>query len=206
MIGVHPASLHVVILAAGFSVRLGEPKALARIGGLSLLRRTIALAVSLQPEKVTVVSPRNCSRYRVEARGFKVRFTANSRRSDGLASSVRRGMAQARYSAAVLLLPVDLAALRREDLARLISRWRAAPRCVIARRIGSKAGTPLLLPRWRYPDAQRIAGDLGLREWASGLPARELKTLELPSAAWDIDTPQDLRRARRALRRNGLKA
>ena len=194
--------LPIVILAAGFSSRLGRPKTLVRVRSVSLLRRTIALAAQFAPAKIIVVLPRRAARYRIEARGFKVIFAANPRRGDGLSSSVRRGISQARYSPAVILLPVDLAALRRRDMARLISRWRAARRCVIARRIGrlsetARGGVPLILPRWLYPRTLEVTGDIGLRELVGGLPARLRVLLNLPSAALDVDTPEDLRAARR---------
>jgi molybdenum cofactor cytidylyltransferase len=197
--------LQVLVLAAGFSSRLGHPKPLARVRALSLLRRTLAVVARFAPAKIIVVIPRHAARYRIEARGVKVVFTANPRRADGLSSSVRRGITLARYSPALLLLPVDLAALQPRDVARLISRWRAARRCVIARRIERQGGTPrggvpLILPRWLYSRALEVTGDIGLRDLVSGLPATQRVLLNLPSAALDVDTPQDLRAARRRLR------
>jgi len=197
--------LQFLILAAGFSSRLGRPKPLARVRALSLLRRTLTVAARLAPAKIVVVIPRHAARYRIEARGVNAVFTANPRRAEGLSSSVRRGIALARYSPALLLLPVDLADLQPRDLARLISRWRAARRCVIARRIGrqegaARAGVPLILPRWLYSRALGVTGDVGLRDLVSGLPAPQRVLLNLPSATLDVDTPQDLRAARRRLR------
>jgi molybdenum cofactor cytidylyltransferase len=197
--------LQVVILAAGFSSRLGSPKATARVGTLSLLRRTIALVSGLAPAAIVVVVPRRAPSYRIEARGFKVIFAANPHRAEGLSSSVRRGLSRARFSAATLLLPVDLAALRRRDIVRLIWRWRARRRCVIARRLGGgddmpRGAVPLILPRWLYSRAQRVTGDIGLRGLVSGLPPSQRILLPLESAALDVDTPQDLRAARRRLR------
>jgi molybdenum cofactor cytidylyltransferase len=199
--------LQVVILAAGFSSRLGRPKALARVRGLSLLRRTLTLAALCAPAKIIVVLPRQAARYRIEARGLNVTFIANPRRAEGLSSSVRRGIAQARYSCAILLLPVDLAALQHRDMTRLISRWRAARRCVVARRVGQQGetphgGAPLILPRWLYCRAGGVQGDIGLRDLLRKLPARQRVLLNLPSAALDVDTPQDLRDARRRMRRS----
>ena len=40
--------------------------------------------------------------------------------------------------------------------------------------------------------AQRIGGDLGLRNLVNSLPADELELLDLPSAALDVDTSEDL--------------
>jgi molybdenum cofactor cytidylyltransferase len=198
--------LHVVILAAGFSSRLGRPKALTRVRSSTLLRRTLTLAASFSPARIAVVLPPRAVRHRLEARGFRVVFAANSARAAGLSSSVRRGIALARYSPALLILPVDLAVLSRRDVARLIARWRAARRRVVARRIGrqgaSQGGTPLILPRWLYARALAVTGDMGLRELVSGLPAPQRALLDLPSAALDVDTPADLRTAR--LRRSGV--
>ncbi|MHB8722088.1 MAG: NTP transferase domain-containing protein [Steroidobacteraceae bacterium] len=201
--------LHVVILAAGFSSRLGRPKALARVRSSTLLRRTLALAASLSPARIAVVLPPRAARYRLEARGFKVAFAANPARAAGLSSSVRRGITMARYSSAVLILPVDLAVLKRRDVARLISHWRAARRRLVARRIGRhggppRGGTPLILPHWLFARALAVTGDTGLRVLVSGLPAQQRALLDLPSAALDVDAPADLRIARQRLRRGGI--
>jgi len=193
--------LQVLILAAGFSSRLGRPKALARVHGSSLLRRTLTLMARFASARIAVVLPRHGARYRIEARGFNVAFIPNSRRADGLSSSVRHGIARCRYSRAILLLPVDLAGLQQRDVAALISRWRGAPRRVIARRLGRHGGTPLILPPWLYAPARRITGDIGLRDLVARLPAEQRLLVNLPSAALDVDTPEDLRTARRRLRR-----
>jgi CTP:molybdopterin cytidylyltransferase MocA len=110
-----------------------------------------------------------------------------------------------------------LAAARHTDLSRLISRWRAARRRVVARLIGPHGGVardevlreatphggvPLILPRRLYPRALAVTGDIGLRDLINDLPAGERLLVDLPSAALDVDTPQDLRAAR--LRRSGI--
>jgi molybdenum cofactor cytidylyltransferase len=200
--------LQIVVLAAGSSSRLGHAKALARVRSMSLLRKTLILAAPLASATIILVVPPRAARYRSEARGIRVTLCVNPRRAEGLSSSVRRGITQARYSSAVLLLPVDLAALRRRDLARLIARWRATRRRVIATMVGGpsatpRGGAPLILPRWLSARALRVTGDRGLRELVGELPAEQRVLLNLPSAALDIDTPADLRAARHRLRGAG---
>jgi molybdenum cofactor cytidylyltransferase len=193
--------LQIIVLAAGFSSRLGRPKALARVHGVSLLRSTLELAATLECAKIIAVVARHSARYRAQARGIDVSFVTNSRRNQGLSSSVRRGIAAARYAPAVLLLPVDLGNLKSRELAHLIQRWRGARRAVIARRIGRIGAAPLVLPRRLYPRALRITGDVGLRDLIAQLPAAGRVLVDMPSAASDIDTPQDLKAARRIFRR-----
>jgi molybdenum cofactor cytidylyltransferase len=189
-------TLRIVVLAAGFSTRLGQPKALARVRGLSLIRNTVRLLTPLTASEIIVVIPPRATRTRVELRAHRVTFVTNPRRASGLSSSVRRGLSAARASAAVLLLPVDLAHLKRRDLERMIACWRGARRRVIARRLGERGGTPLILPRWLYARALGIRGDRGLKELVGQLRPEDLALLTLPTAAWDVDTPRDLARAR----------
>ena len=200
--------LPVIILAAGFSSRLGRPKALARVRSVTLLQRTLTHVAQSAPAKIVVVLPPRAHRYRAEARHFKVIFAVNPRRADGLSGSVRRGLAAVRYSPAVLLLPVDLATLRPRDLERLVERWCSARRRVIARRVARRDGTfqggvPLILPRWLYPRAHAIGGDIGLRDLVGGLPPSRRVLVDLPAAALDVDTPQDLLLARARARSAG---
>ena len=122
MNAVLPRKLQIVVLAAGFSSRMGRPKLLARIHGVSLLRRTLKAVSSPRSGQIIAVVPRNAARYRCEALGMKVRWVMNARRAQGLSSSVRRGIAAARYAPAVLLLPADLMHLKNRDLLKLARR------------------------------------------------------------------------------------
>jgi molybdenum cofactor cytidylyltransferase len=199
----YPRKLRIVVLAAGFSSRFGRPKPLARLHGVSLLRRTLCVARRLGAAPIIVVAPRNAARYRLEGRGFKVRWAANSRRAQGLSSSVRRGIAEARYSSAVLLMPADLMHLKSRELRRLVRRWQSAPRRLVARRIGLSGASPLILPRWLYARASTLTGDVGLRELVGALPEGSCVLVSVPSAAWDVDTPKNLQDARRRFRPGG---
>src|SRR3974390_76363 len=190
MNGTPSSGLPVVVLAAGFSSRLGKPKALVRVHGVSLLRRTLHLAATLKPAGITGVLPRNAARYRTEMRGNRISFAVNLQPARGLSGSVRRGVRAARYARALLFLPVDLSNLKQRELARLVARWRGAPRCVVARRIDRRGATPLLLPHRLFARALLIAGDVGLRELIGQLPDDARVLVEMPSAASDIDTPQ----------------
>jgi len=194
--------LRIVVLAAGYSRRLGSSKALARVHGSSLLRRTALLLAPLVDSELVVIVPPRARRFRAELRRIPSLLFANLQRSEGLASSVRLGLRYTRYCAGVLIVPVDLALLERRDLRRLIARWRAARRRVAARRIGSgrteaRGATPVILPKHLFTAAARCAGEVGLRELIASLPPDERVLVELPSAGFDVDTREDLEQARR---------
>jgi molybdenum cofactor cytidylyltransferase len=194
------------VLAAGFSTRLGRSKALARIHGSTLLAKTLdVLRPFATSSRILVVIPPGAGRCRIGSRARAAEFVPNPHRAAGLSSSVRLGVTRRRYCAAVLLLPVDLAELRGRDIARLIVRWRAARRVVIARRLQEVAAAPLILPRWLFERVRTIAGDHGLRDMVRRLPADRVSLVSMPSAAFDVDTVSDLSCARRRLRPGRLK-
>jgi molybdenum cofactor cytidylyltransferase len=193
-------ALQIVVLAAGFSSRLGRPKPLARLRGRGLLARTLELAQGLEASSIIVVIPPHAARYRLAGLGMSVSWVVNARRAEGLSSSVRRGIAAARYASAILFLPADLAHLKRREVARLIRRWRSFPRRLTARSLADSGATPLILPRWLFAKARTVTGDIGLRELIAALPRDQRVFVEMPSAALDVDTPQALAEARRRLR------
>jgi len=190
----------IVILAAGFSKRLGRPKALARVRGRSLLARTVAVLTPWTAGAIVIVVPPRTSSYRREVKSDNVEFVINGQRDRGLSSSVLRGMHRVRHSSAVLLVPVDLVHLSRRDVTRLILRWRARRRSVVARRVDGCAATPLILPHRFIALARGLRGDRGLRDFVRWLPPDAVTLLDMNSAAMDVDTPRDLERARRRVR------
>ena len=190
-------TLGIVVLAAGFSSRLGHPKALATVRGKNLLARTVQVLAPFAATKILVIVPAAAARYRIGISAGTATFGSNRRRATGLSSSVRLGIHLSRYNAATLLLPVDLVHLSKADVGRLIARWRGSRRRVAARRIGTGAGTPLVVPHWLYTKAAQLVGDEGLREVIRRLPPFALSLTDMPSAVTDVDTPDDLERARR---------
>jgi len=192
--------LQVVILAAGASRRLGSSKALARIRGETLVRRTVRMLAPLSARAPLLVVPPRGGRLAVALRGVRVQLRANPLHRHGLSTSLRCGLKAARWSSAVLLVPVDLPRLSGRDLARLVGRWRSAPRRIAARREGAAAVTPLILPHRYFGLVERITGDSGLRQRIAELPPSSRVLVGMPSAAADIDTPAQLGAARRRFR------
>jgi CTP:molybdopterin cytidylyltransferase MocA len=160
----------------------------------------VRAVAALTTARVVVVLPPRAVRARAELRRERVDIAENRRRARGLSASVHCGLRRARYSAAVLLVPVDLPFLDGRDLERLIRRWRSARRAVAARRLGDRAVTPLVLPKHLFARALQVSGDLGLREWLNGSQLAP-RLIDVSSAALDVDTPGDLARARRRFRR-----
>jgi CTP:molybdopterin cytidylyltransferase MocA len=111
---------------------------------------------------------------------------------EGLASSIRAGIARLPPScAAVMLVLADQACVTAEDLRRLAGAWRRQPLCVAAARYGATVGVPAIFPQHLFGELSELKGDIGARTLLRR-HADHLVKVPMASAAFDLDTPDDL--------------
>lgn len=187
--------LHVVLLAAGKATRFGSPKQLAIVGGRTMLARALDAATSLanaRGDAVTVVLGAYADRLTAIARESPVTIAVNADHREGIASSIRVGVAGTPSSArGVLILLADQVAVTLDDLRRLVARWEQEPSLIVAADHGGSIGAPAIFPRELFPELLALRGDRGAR----GLMLRHadrLATVTMPSASSDVDTPAEL--------------
>ena len=65
-----PGPLHALVLAAGGSSRLGQPKQQLRFRGSTLLRRAVTAAAAVCPDRVTVVLGPHAGELEASVRGL----------------------------------------------------------------------------------------------------------------------------------------
>ena len=192
-----PAELWSLVLAAGGSSRLGTPKQFLRIRGRRLLSRAIDSAEAVTPGRVVVVIGADAHRVRSLIRRHHpdTRSVDNPGWARGMAGSLQAGLAAlpARAAAALLLLS-DQPAVGEASLRRLVRAWRRRPGKAAAAAYLDVAGVPAILPKALWREARRLSGDTGARNLLRA--GRSTVTLvDMPEAAWDIDTREDLRHA-----------
>jgi molybdenum cofactor cytidylyltransferase len=111
---------------------------------------------------------------------------------EGLASSIRAGITRLPPSCAgVLLVLADQACVTAEDLRRLAGAWRRQPLSLAAAQYRGTVGAPAIFPRHLFSELSQLRGDSGarvlLKRHADGLVK-----VPMMSAAFDLDTPDDL--------------
>ena len=182
------------MLAAGGSRRLGTPKQLLSIRGRRLLSRAIDAAEAVTPGRVVVVIGADGLRMRSLIRRHHpgTHSVGNSRWADGMSGSLRTGLAvlPERATAAMLLLS-DQPAVDESSLRRLVRAWRRRPGKAAAAAYGGVVGVPAILPRLLWREARQRGGDTGARKLLR-VGQTVATVVQMPEAAWDIDTPEDL--------------
>jgi molybdenum cofactor cytidylyltransferase len=190
----------LILLAAGGSVRFGDlPKQLATLSGTSLLRQAAESAIGSGADPICVVLGSEAERLAEEVRGLSVVVTKNEDWSDGIASSIRAGLAVVKETApdiaAVCIALADQPLVDAGVLRRLIAVWAQHPERIVASRYDSTLGVPAVFPACHIHELEALTGDTGAKSVI--LRHRDLTVeVSVPEAAVDIDTPDDLMRHR----------
>ena len=85
--------VHVVVLAAGASTRFGSAKQLIRVNGRPLMLSAVSRAVELAGHSVTVVLGSQAAELAPLLRHSPASVAINREWSEGIASSIRAGLA-----------------------------------------------------------------------------------------------------------------
>ena len=180
-----------VILAAGGSARLGQPKQLVRLAGETLLDRAVRVAREAGCSPVVVVLGSDAERISAGCALETVETVFNPDWADGMAGSIRVGIAALaeRVSTAVVMAcdqpAVDAAHLRR--LIELCGEGTGA----VASQYSGRNGVPACFHAGMFAELMGLAGDRGARGLLSGV-----RSVALAGGELDVDTPESLERMR----------
>jgi molybdenum cofactor cytidylyltransferase len=187
-------TLHAIVLAAGGSSRFGSPKQLVRVDGRPLLHAAVSRAVEVAGHAVTVVLGAHAADLAPLLRHSSASIVINRDWSEGMASSIRAGVASLPGSCTgVMLVLADQPAVTAEDLRRLAGTWRRQPGYIVAAQYGATMGAPAVFPSSSFRDLTELRGDRGAQLLFKRNPDRVIR-VPMDSASIDIDTPEDLLR------------
>jgi molybdenum cofactor cytidylyltransferase len=181
------------VLAAGGSRRLGRPKQLLRIGDRTLVRRVVDAAGEGGCESVVVVLGAEAEAVRAALGGAAVEFVENARWNEGIASSIRSGIALVERKPAVraaLLLTCDQVELDGDVVRRVIEAFDGAAGGMVACEYAGTLGIPALFERSRFRELALLCGDAG----AKSILLRDrdaVRRVPWPGGAAEADTPED---------------
>jgi molybdenum cofactor cytidylyltransferase len=191
-------TLAAILLVAGPSTRLGQPKQLVRFEGEALARRTARLLADLDRVhgNIVAVTGFQAADVAAEFTGLPVKAVLNDEWEKGMGGSIACGARCVPGATDGILVSVcDQWLLTPGDMQKLVDSWTAAPsRIHIASWKEGEAyvsGPPVIFPG-------RLCGELRGLEKTRG--ARQVidrymdnvEFVELESAAFDLDRPEDL--------------
>jgi molybdenum cofactor cytidylyltransferase len=184
----------LIILAAGASIRMGSPKQLLRLNGVSLLRRATLTALASVCQPIMVVLGAHAAVIRPEITDLPVHLVENADWQQGMGSSIGTGMRQLMRvqpeSQAVLLMLCDQPLIDTAFINRLIDCYQLSPGPVVASEYNHQLGVPALFSREVFSELALLNGAAGAKKIIEKY-ASVCQRVPFPEGELDLDTPED---------------
>jgi molybdenum cofactor cytidylyltransferase len=184
-----------VVLAGGYSRRMGAFKPLLPFGSTTVIERVIATIHEAGVETVRVVVGWQAEQLIPVLARRRIPWVRNERFEDGMFSSVQAGVRSLPSGLrAFFILPGDMPLVHPSTLTQLIAAWDAQPGGIVYPCHEGKRGHPPLIASAYLPEILRETLSGSLRELL-GRHANIARDIEVTDAGilLDLDTPEAYR-------------
>ncbi|MET1057572.1 MAG: nucleotidyltransferase family protein [Pedobacter sp.] len=183
----------IVILAAGSSSRLGQPKQLLSYQHKSLLARTIEAAKSTRDGIVVVILGEKHAAIAKDVEPSGVRVVYNEGWEEGMSSSIRAGLSALTAHTeldGVILTVCDQPFLTASVLNALLDAAESSGKSIVASAYGDTLGTPVFFSKQHFEDLLALKGAEGARMLIKKYET-QVASLPFEKGEVDIDTLED---------------
>jgi len=186
-----------MLLAAGGSSRLGQPKQLLRFHGTTLLRHAAEMLTKTVCRPIVAVLGADSEVANAELAGLEIHTAINENWQSGMSSSIKCGLtsllnAEPELDGVVIAL-CDQPFVTAEHIDRLVRGFTLQRSPITAAKYDQTTGVPALLARDLFDELRQLTGDKGARLLIRNHPD-QVHSVTIDEAAFDIDTPGDVLR------------
>ena len=192
-----------LLLASGASRRFGSNKLVAPLSGRAVVRWS-AEALADEVDETWVVVPAHDVEIRAALAGLPVRWVENPEAHEGMASSIRAGVAALPADAdAVAITLGDQPLIDADVIRRVVAAWRGEPTAhgVVVAMYEDGRGHPALFGASLFPALRGLDGDSGARALLASLGDAVTVVDVAGARPSDVDTPEALAELARRLGR-----
>lgn len=187
----------IIILAAGESKRLGNPKQLLSFDGNALLSRVAKTACESMTYPVIAVLGAHVEKIRPTLKIPGLNVVNNNDWREGMASSIRTGLTSMielyPQVDGIIILVCDQPYLSHDLIKALIEAQRDAGLPAAAASYSGKLGTPALFHKSLFSDLMLLSGDKGARKMLEQM-REDVVEVDFELGDVDIDTQADYER------------
>lgn len=184
----------IVVLAAGASTRMGQPKQLLPIQGEPLLRRMAMLAVRTCVKHVAVVLGSEENKLREPLSGIPVDIVINRFWENGMGSSIKAGVKHLLninpklYG--IVIMVCDQPLLRSPHIDALVKSHLTTQKPIVASRYAHTTGVPVFFHQTCFKDLLNLQDTEGAKKILQRYHENTF-AIDFPEGEIDLDTTQD---------------
>lgn len=200
------SAITAVVLAAGFSERMGRFKPLLPLGESRIIERVVSFFQAAGVGDILVVTGHRATDVRQALEHSNVRCVENPDYRQGMFTSVLAGIrALPEQCRAFFIHPADIPLVRPQTVRRLMAMFSDASAKIFYPTFSGQRGHPTLIQTCLVPSIRQWFGTGGLK---ACMQRYEVDSLEIPVAdeaiLLDLDTPEDYDRMQVRLIAEGL--
>jgi molybdenum cofactor cytidylyltransferase len=181
----------LLLLAAGASSRMGQPKQLLPYHGRTLLRHAAETAVATGCAPIVLVTGAVHEALVAEVVGLPIRAIRNAAWESGMASSIHTGLSAIAESqpSAILIMLCDQPLVTPELLRQLIIQQQQTQAPIVAAAYGDTLGVPAIFDQSMLTALRELHGQAGANRLINSLGATVGRVI-FPAGLLDVDTPE----------------
>jgi len=183
----------IILLAAGESARLGEPKQLLRFRGATMLRRSVQAALAVS-DKIVVTLGARIEILRQEIADFPVHIVENEDWQTGMSGSLKVGLEKLietnKKLGGALVMVCDQPLVDEVLLKKIIGQFTKTGALIVACQYQKTLGVPALFHRELFPEMLALNSPKGAKHLIEK-HRQQTAVIAFPEGAIDVDTPKD---------------
>jgi molybdenum cofactor cytidylyltransferase len=198
-----PKRIGIVILAAGGSRRMGQPKQLLPFRDRTLLRHAVETAVASMCRPILVVIGAHAELVSLELQSLPVLIAYNPEWATGIGSSLRvaiQTLGAIDGIEGVVITLSDQPLVSADAVKKIVEAHYQTGKDIVASEYADTHGVPLFVGKRFFDEISALAGMEGAK-CVIDRHLEEMTTVPLVEAASDIDTPNDYERLTSSNRR-----
>lgn len=183
----------IVILAAGGSIRLGQPKQLLTYRGKTLLENAIDAGQQSKAIETVVVLGGNEAVIRRQVNFAQTLVISNSDWQKGMSGSLRLGLnflISRRPLEGILLMLVDQPFVDTALLDKMMEDWMESNKGIVACAYQNTLGVPAIFGKEYFPELLALSDAEGAKKVIYSHPS-DTSVIDFPLGSVDVDTQQD---------------
>lgn len=201
-----------IILAAGMSTRMGQPKQWLLLHGKPLFRYSVETAVRNGLHPIYLIGGAQVEQLRANVLALPVTVLDNPNYTQGMSSSLKVGISAIHgLSPAAFIFLADVPFVPDTVIQQMLAVYQSSHvtslhPCIIRPRYAGALGHPVLLSADLFPELVHLEGDEGARHIIKQ-HAKRVKFIDFEDPIWgfDVDTPEDWQRIRKVASTQSLK-
>ncbi|MGQ4833021.1 MAG: nucleotidyltransferase family protein [Candidatus Asgardarchaeia archaeon] len=195
--------ISAIILAAGKSERMGQPKLILPLNGKTVIEKVVEEVKESNVEEILVVLGHNYEKIIPYLEKEKVSFTINFFYEYGMTSSFKVGLSKvSNFAEAAILILGDQPLITSEVINEIINVYRHTSALIVSPRVGRKKAHPVLFDKKTFADILNMPQDGIIRDIVHKYALQHVTfNWSEEEILFDMDTPKDYEKIRKLIKK-----